>query len=402
MDKPFLMLLTFLGLNFTVLQAQDQVSDIYQRLDKIGFENIRLKTLGNTLVLSYENNLYRNRTGALKEILDQLSKSGYDSLKVITLVNDMPLVVSQVKVSDWKKYASGQMTVAEMSHRFKLSYNTDDSWKPLNDSSVHNPHFKKVALVFYPQFLQMNIRTDQLYELQLNIAPALEVSLWRGMKFTGQVILPLYSDKWYGKEGKKIRAGFVTLSQEFRLPGSILGRTVIGKFNAGRYGSDMSLTHYLMRGQSYVKINAGVTGEYQYYEGGWFRNNINTLTYSIKSGYYWKPNNIQIDVSANRYINSDFGMRGDFTRYWGETAIGLFAMMGINGKYYGGFHFVFAIGPKHRKNYRSLQIQSPDYFDWEYNTSTDGVFGQYYETRPNENRVEHFYNPNFILKNLAK
>lgn len=391
-----------LWINANYALAQEHVGEVIHRLDKVGFENIRVKAEGKTLILSYENTLYRDKSFALSKVLEQISNCGYDTLKIVTLVNDMPVIVSQLKIGNSQHDESEQISTTKNANSFNLSYKTDATWKLIRNELPINPHFNKIALVLYPQFYLMNIRLDQIYEVQINIAPAIEASLWRGMKFTGQVIIPVFSDYTFGSEGKKPRLGFVTMSQEFHLPHAIFGRFAVGKFNAGRYGADMTLKHYLLDEQGYLKINSGYTGEYLYYDGNWFRNQINTLTWSVGGGYFWRKYNLQLEGSAGRYIQSDYGLRGDCTRYWGGTAVGLFAMVSSEGSFSGGFHFALPIGPKQRKKYRIFQLQTPNYFDWEYNTDATTTNGQYYETRPDENRVEHFFNRNLFLKNPVK
>jgi len=397
----FLALITLLLINCNGLFAQSQTGEINKRLEGIGFENIRVIAFGKTVTVSYENNLFRNKAAALSEILDSLVGCGYDTLKVVTLVNDLPVIVSQIGASAWKQYKAGMSSPVETCRLINVSYNTDASWKKLFLMLPANPHINKIDLVFYPQVAIMNVLYYKNYEVQLNIAPALEVSLWRGMKFTGQVIFPVVNDPRYGEVGDLTRAGFITMAQEFRLPGSIQGRAVVGKFDSDRYGTDMTMTKFLFGGVSYVSANAGFTGTYHYVTGNWYREDLNTLTWFLKSGYYYKPYDLQLDVSAGRYLMGDYGLRGDCTRYWGETSVGFFAMV-AGGKFNGGFHFTVPIGPKRYKKNRFFQLRTPNYFNWEYNAGTEFVKGQYYRTRPNDNNVEHFYNPDLFTKTLLK
>jgi len=384
------------------LNAQYQVNEIAKRLEQYGFENIRILPVNNkTLIITYENNLFRNKSTALSTILDSLQYCGYDTLKVITLVNDLPVVITRLNSHSWQQYRAGEITLSEVIQHINVSYNTDKAWKLLRNSIPLKQHINKIDLVVYPQLSLMNARFDQIYELQFNIAPALEVSLWRGMKFTGQIIFPICSDYQYREESYLVRPGFVTLAQEFRLPRTILGRAVIGKFNESRYGADLIMTHFFLAGQCYLSMNAGYTGLYQHYENGWYSDDLNTLTFFLKGGYFHKPYNLQFDATAGRYLNGDYGLRGDCTRYWNETAIGFYAMV-AGGHFNGGFHFAVPLYPKRYKKNRYFQIRTPYYFDWEYAAVIDNYYGQTYETRPNENRVEHFYNPNSLIKNLQK
>jgi hypothetical protein len=387
--------------SYNLLFAQFQAGDVTRILGVPGFENIRAYPRGNTLVVSYENNVYRNKAKALRVVLDNLAGCGYDTLKVVTLVNDLPIVITKLSSYTWQHYKTGETTAIGTAHQIDVSYHTDAAWKLIRDTTPANPQVNKVDLVVYPQVSVMNVRFNRIYEVQFNIAPALEVSLWRGMLFTGQVIFPVVNDHQYGDEGDQIRAGFVTLAQEFRLPGTILGRAVIGKFNQDRYGTDMTLTRYFFGGKYYLSANAGYTGSYEYYGNGWYRNDLKTLTWFLKSGYFYRPYNVQFDVTAGRYLNGDYGVRGDCTRYWGETAIG-FYVKEAGGKINGGFHFAIPLYPRRYKKNRHFQLRSPYYFDWEYNAATESYHGQYYETRPNENRAEHFFNPDLLIENLMK
>lgn len=99
--------------------------------------------------------------------------------------------------------------------------------------------------------------------------------------------------------------------------------------------------------------------------------------------------------------NGDLGFRGDCSRYWGETVIGFYAMV-AGGKFNGGFQFTVPLWPKKYKKNSYFQLRTPYFFDWEYNAGTEFYNGQYYETRPNENRAEYFYNPDFLIKKLLK
>jgi hypothetical protein len=381
--------------------AQIPVGEISDRLISYGFENIRAYSSGNTLIVSYENNLFRDKATALSKILDILTGYGYDSLNVVTLVNDQPVLVTKTNTSFWAKHQTKQWSDVEIAREIKISYQTDAVWKSIRDIVPGNSHTNKIDLVVYPQIAIMNVLLDQLYEVQFNIAPALEVALWRGMQFTGQILFPIYNDPHYGDEGAQIRTGFVTLAQNFRLPGATFGCLVAGKFNAGRYGADLALIRYLFKGKLSLSANAGYTGEYQYLDGNWFRNDLKTITGFLKCGYFYKPDQLQLDFSARRYLNEDYGIRFDCIRYWKETAVGFYATT-AKGRFNGGFHFAIPLCPKQYQKNRSFQLRSPSYFDWEYNAGTEFYYGQYYETRPNENRAEHFYNPDFITKKLLK
>lgn len=262
-----------------------------------------------------------------------------------------------------------------------------------------NPSSNKIDLVMYPQFGLQNVLLSQIYEIQLNLAPAIEVSLWKGMQFTGQVIFPVVNQLGY--EGDFIRPGFVTLSQEFRLPYQWLGCTTIGNFNANRYGADFYIDHPLKNERWNIGLNAGLTGSSYFFDGQWITGNLNTFTWSTKVRYYYPRFNLQFDLSYGRYLNNDYGFRADCTRHFGETTVGFYAMY-TGGEPNGGFHFSIPLPPYKRNRRHTLRLMPPCYFDWEYNAGTEFFYGRYYETRPNENRSEHWINPIFIKSEILK
>ena len=52
----------------------------------------------------------------------------------------------------------------------------------------------KVDVVVYPEVSLKNLVITQVYQVLFNLSPAVEVSFWKGMKLTAQVIFPVYND----------------------------------------------------------------------------------------------------------------------------------------------------------------------------------------------------------------
>lgn len=87
---------------------------------------------------------------------------------------------------------------------------------------------------------------------------------------TGQVVLPVYTNMTDFR--KYIRPGVITLRQEFRLPGGVLGRLTAGNFTDNRMGVDAALRYQPARGRWLVGANVGLTGSSTCYGGnGWCR-----------------------------------------------------------------------------------------------------------------------------------
>lgn len=349
-----------------------------------GFENVRLAKTGNHLSVSIEDPLYRWNVEGIRRALDSIARHAGpgDQIILYLLEYDIPRLVI--------KRSANTLDVAYAENKL-----------PENISAVSplNPSVNKIDLVCYPQFALQNTLTSRIYEIQLNLAPAIELSLWKGMQFTGQVIFPLKNDLNY--EGDFIRPGFVTLAQELHVPRLWFGRFVIGNFNANRYGADLTFIRPLKNPRWETAFNAGLTGSSYFYRQQWRTSAIDRLTWFVRAGHYYPRFNLQFDLSYGRYINRDYGFRADCTRHFGATSVGFYAMR-TGGDFNGGFHFAAPLPPRKRNRKHALRIVPPPYFDWEYNAGTEFYYGRYYETRPDQNRSERFFNPLFIKNALLK
>ncbi|RKZ82267.1 MAG: hypothetical protein DRQ39_10910, partial [Gammaproteobacteria bacterium] len=67
-----------------------------------------------------------------------------------------------------------------------------------------------------------------------------------------------------------------------------------------------------------------------------------------------------------------------------------------------GFHFAIPFPPGKRLKHKTFRVNLPRFIDWEYNGATDFVYNRYYERRPNENRSEHYFNPDYIKNELME
>jgi len=365
---------------------QGQTALISQKLTGSGFENVRVYRRGDTLSVSIEDPVFRWNVDGIRGALDTIAAyaNAEDQVLLYVLVKDIPRIVVKANAKEWDKAPAVEYVEYGLTGELKAV-------SPLN------PSVNKIDFVLYPQFALQNTLLSQIYEIQLNIAPAVEVSLWKGMLFTGQVIFPLKNDLGY--EGDFIRPGFVTLAQEFCAPRRWFGRFVIGNFNANRYGTDLTLSHPLTDYRWEFGLNAGLTGSSCFYDGQWITSEIKQLTWFVRTRYYYPKYNLQLDLSYGRYINSDYGLRADCTRHFGATTIGFYAMH-TGGELNGGFHFSVPLPPGKRNRRHALRMIPPGFFDWEYNAGTEFYYGRYYETRPNENRSEHWINPGFIKNEL--
>ena len=377
---------------------------------KTGFENIRIHSEGDVYTISFENNIYRWNVRALSSALDIASKYAAKgaSLNIIQLVCDIPQITASVNAGEWLKFRSDTLVNGSMDSALSISYRSKDNWELIKKLKPLNRNTVKFDFVFYPQFYVTNLTFNSIYEVQFNIAPAIEVSFWRGMLLTAQVIIPIYSHKQvYGFEGNKVRPGFIVLSQNFRLNGPWFGNVSIGNFNNNRYGLDFSIRHPFINARWDIGFNSGLTGYFVVTNNSWEIGLPNTLTFSLSAGYFLPRFNLSFNLKAGRFLQGDYGGRFDLTRMFGETSIGFYAAYSVmkldeDGFPNFGFHFTIPFRPGKGFKRKKARVNLPRYFDWEYNGATDFLYNRYYERRPNENRSEHYFNPFYIKNELMK
>lgn len=399
-------LFILLSVNPAISQTTAEIVEI--KLINTGFENIRVNAEHEKYTISFENNIYRWNVRALSTALDTISKyvSEDASLSIVQLSLDIPQIVTEVDATEWLKFRKGDLEKQNLDSTLKVSYKTSGVWNQLKHNKPLNRNTVKFDFVFYPQLYLTNLFFNSIYEVQFNIAPALEFSLWKGSQFIAQVIFPIYSDPTvYGEEGNKIRPGFLVLSQNFRFDGPWFGNVSLGNFNNHRYGLDFTIGHPFKNPRWDIGFNAGLTGSSVFTSNGWEVGELNTLTFFVGAGYFLPRFNLRFDVKAGRFLQGDYGGRFDLTRMFGETTIGFYASYtvtepGGDGNPNAGFHFSIPFPPGKRFKHKTLRVNVPRYFDWEYNGATDFIYGQDFESQPNENRSEDYFNPIYIKEEL--
>ena len=249
----------------------------------------------------------------------------------------------------------------------------------------------KLDLKFYPVFRFKNARLDVMYLLQFNINPTMELSLWRGAKVTAQIVFPVVND--YSVEEGKIRPGFITLSQQFRLPSNIYANLTIGNFNTFRGGVDLKMYKSVSR-----KIGIYAQASYTSYSfpmfNDWLYSGFDKFTWKVGANYVYKPLKIIFNASVQKFLANDISVRGEVTRYFKNSAVGFYIQSMAIPDYpvNGGFFFAFSLPPyKHNRN-KFVKVTSGDYFSMEYIARPYGEYGRYFTTSPDENSSYNFFN----------
>lgn len=375
------------------------IDKIRQELFQSGFENLRLVQTKGKLTICLENMTYRWQVLSIAVSLDKITAclSEPVDLELILLDQGIPKLLITVSANDWKNFRSGNLPASEFSSRLSVSANLGDTWDKIKDIKAENRSAGKIDLVLYPQFAFKNTLLKKLYEIQLNVAPAIEISMWKGMNFTGQVIFPIVNE--YGYEGDFIRPGYVTLSQEFRLPKQWFVTTTAGNFSSTRYGFDLLVKHPFQNEKWSCELNAGLTGSSHFFDYIWTHSTLNTFTWSSSVSYFYSRFNLELKAGAAQFIYNDIGLYASCTRYFGETAFGFYAMAGENYTT-GGFNITIPFPIRKRSNRKMFRVSIPKYFEIDYDAGGELPNAQSYLTRPDKNRITDNNFPDYLKNEI--
>lgn len=374
--------------------------EISASLAGMGMENVAAEKKEGVLRISYDDAVYRNNVKGLFDVIRMLlDHPQVDSrVHILLLEEQMPQALIRVPEDAIRRYRSGEYTLEDVMRSVNISHDTKTDVVELRKAKRENPSYGKVNIVLYPQVSLRNAWYDKLYGAVFNVAPAAEVGLWKGASLTGQVIFPI----WNNMTGEMdyIRPGMLLFRQQTHLFSRLYTTFSIGNFNGSRMGVDVNTEYRSDNGRWITGARGGLTGSSTFYEGQWEVSYWKRGSGSAYVRYHWPRYDMDIDVAAHRYIFGDYGVRMDCSRHFGEVTVGGYAMYS-GGQYNGGFHFAIPLFSHKQAKRRAVQIRLPKYFDWEYEAQVGREYaarklGRYYETRPDDNRSQSYYNPDYM------
>ena len=363
----------------------------------MGFENVSWTEDEKERVYVFENTPYRLSGVGVGKAIDRIQEIGMPANKtcrVIVLENNVPLISL-----NYQPILGDTVTVATR-YDWNVSYNLGDSWKKVRKQKSKNSSLFKVDVVIYPELSLQNYILNQIYTALFNISPAVEVSLWKGMKFTGQIIIPVYND--YGRSSSEIRQGFISLTQAVRLPYNIFANVNIGTFNNSRWGADLRVKHVLMKDQRFsFEGRVGYTGVSTFEDFVWHVSPLKRLTWTLGANFYYPKYNTQASLKLEQYLLGEKGVRFDIMRNFRHTSIGFYFMKAENAPRNGGFYFQIALPPYGKYKRKHVRVTPAKYFGMSYNAGNERYYGKSYTPQLGSTLAyEMNYNPYFIKSEL--
>lgn len=372
--------------------------EVVDALVKMGFENVGWTEDDHERVYVLENSTYRIQGVGIGKAIDVIQERGLSegkTCRVVVLNNNVP----QISLS---YHPIKGDTVPQVERRdWNVSYELGDTWKEARKIKLKNRSLFKIDVLVYPQLAFKNLILTQIYQVLFDLSPAIEVSLWKGMKLTAQVKFPVYNDGYGIYEGK-IHPGHLTISQRFRLPYNIFGRVTAGYFNMDRYGIDADFVHPFKDERFAAMLRLGYTG-IGFWDGFTLHYDPTmTFTWSVGGSFFWTKYNTQFTVQAQQFLYKEVGVKAEMIRHFRYCSIGFYAMKAQEARINGGFRFQVLLPPYKYKRYKSVpRINTSANMGIVYNSGNERYYYKEYKAEASDNIMEkNSFNPYFIKSEL--
>ena len=372
-----------------------------EELVEHGFENVRWTENEDECIYTIENNVYKAEGVGISKAIDIIQKYGLPTdkrCKVIVTHLEVP------ELSLTYHPNRNDTTVTDNKAGWQTSYEIGQSWDSIKKEKAKNSSRFKVDILVYPQLSFKNLIITQIYQVLFTLNPAVEVSLWPGMKFTGQLIVPVYNDG-YGYLQDKVHPGFITLSQRFRLPFNIKGMATVGYFSADRYGADLQL-FYPFKDERFSlegRIGSVAIG---YWNG--FNLHYDTefsTTWSLGANFYWPRYNTSFSLKGEKYLMGEKGVKFEMIRHFRYASVGFYAQKAKEANSNGGFRIQVLLPPYKYKRFKNKYIPrlNTSYnMGIVYNAGNERYYYRQYRSTADENIMNsNRFNPYFIKSEIS-
>lgn len=372
------------------------------KLVEHGFENVRIKLDDSRVVIAYENRVFRFEVEALKEVLNIVVPliDDREELVLIPLNRKIPIVRFMSALQNCKYFLANKIDAKTFIEDSDIRIDVDKDYKLLLEEKEHNSSDFRFDLVLKPQLKFEFGPYSKPIIMQINLAPDLRTSFWKGMRFSYEEIIPIINE--FGSRGDSIRTGMVTLNQTFRLQNALYISTTAGIFSNNRYGFDFETRKYFGDGNFSLSGNFGITSFIDFsgktrvlYSDQFF------VTGSISAEYRIEKYDLTLAASIGHYLQKDNSIRFDINREFGEIEIGFFAIRSFDGISNGGFTLIVPLFPSKYWSPSFVRVKVAENYAWSYlvKSNTTDLIGLRYNTGSRINTFIEKLNPSFI-KNI--
>lgn len=372
-----------------------------EELAALGFENVRWAENETERIYTIENVAYKIQEAGLVKAVRTIEEKGLPENK------RCKIIVVRQEIPEMALVYDPQGGGESVKTRWTASYELGNSWKEVRKEKKINSSRYKVDILVYPQLSFQNMDITKVYQVMFSLNPAVEVSFWPGMKLTGQIILPLIVDTEgyaaYSPLYKKVRPGFLTLAQRFRLPFNIRAKATVGYFNQDQYGLDFQLFRAFKDERFAVEARAGYTG-WGFWDGFSLKyNDQYQWTWSVGGSFFWPKYDTQFSLKAEQYLFGERGVRFDMVRHFKYASVGFYAMKAKEANSNGGFMFQIALPPYKQRRHKFIpRISTSRNMGIMYNAGNERWYYRQYRSETSDKTMEeNYFNTKYIENKLS-
>ncbi|MCR4860581.1 MAG: hypothetical protein K5910_07960 [Bacteroidales bacterium] len=399
MNRSALLSISLLLLSACVASAQSlsRADSTARRLAEAGFSNVRVAETPQFTVFTVENDYYKLPAEGFARAAQILEGAGLDPDKPVKMIGT------------YYKVPELTMTYDPAVGGWSTTRRLDASWDAVRHQPRLNDSFGKVDIVVYPQVSLMNLIITQVYQSLWVLSPAVEVSLWPGMKFSYQLQIPVINDGYARKEGM-VHPGIITLSQRFRDPWgwNVNGKLTLGRFSNRRYGAALEAAYYFPNERFSVDGRLAVLDLCDDY-GMVLKPNSSfdfRFFWNVAANYYCPALQTQFTVRAERYLIRDIGFKYEMIRHFRHCSVGLYAMKGIDKAAHpnAGFRFQISLPPYRMKRHGYIpRISTSGQMGISYNANNEQYYYKEFRTEASDNIMSrNYFNPYYIKASLGR
>lgn len=367
--------------------VQQDCEAVVDRLVKAGYANVRYAFDDDVVVFTIENDAYKLPGEGFARACRIVEGAG------LPLDRKVEIVGTHYQIPEITLSYSPRTGVWHATRRL------DEGWDMVKDKEKVNSSVGKADVVIYPQVSLKNLIINQVYQSLWQLSPALEVSLWPGMKFSYQLALPIYNDG-YGTLSSKVHPGMVTLSQRFRDPWhlNVNGKLTLGAFSGNRYGAALEMLYYFPDERFSLDTQLGMLANC-YWEG--FRFHYSKEAYfrwNVAANYYCRPLGTQFTLRLQKFLLGDVGLKYEMIRHFRHCSAGLYAEKAKPAQLNVGFRFQIALPPYNQKRRGYVpRVRTSAQMGMSYNSNNEQYYYKEFRTEASDNIMEkNQLNPYFI------
>ncbi|MDX1754304.1 MAG: YjbH domain-containing protein, partial [Salinimicrobium sediminis] len=282
------------------------------------------------------------------------------------------------------RFDAGSYRFTELSKEDRLFYRQHNSFQ--EDYRFHfriHPDFS-ARFGYYSDPFQ--IKFNLILDSRIYLAPGL--SLQTGVAFPVKNNLDAQDTKlrlapsMLHYFAQPVNSHFVTLS--------------LGSFYYDRYGFDLQYRYNNLSSPWSFGLETGLTGFYWMTSGSIYSEDVNTLHAIADVEYRLPIENLNLKLSAGKFLFEDVGARVDLIRQFGTVDLGLH-ISATDAGVTGGFQFAFSFWPGTIVRTKKLELRTTEEFRWEYSyNNEDPVARRYRLGIPRLDDLLRQYNEGFV------